>query len=72
MQWQRIETAPKDGSKFLGYWPDVSDFGQADNACEVRTWWNETEQRYESPFETGSWENDPTAWMPLPEPPCAE
>jgi hypothetical protein len=70
--WQPIETAPKDGIAFLGYWPDVADFGEADNACEVRTWWNETEQRYESCFETASSDSEPTHWMPRPSPPSTE
>jgi hypothetical protein len=64
MQWKPIETAPKDGSPFIGLW------AWCDQSHEVRTWWNDG--RWESPFETEESDSFPTFWVPLPEPPCAE
>ena len=61
MTWQPIETAPKDGSPFIGLW---TSFWQS---YEIRTWWNDG--RWESPFETEENDSFPIFWMPLPEPP---
>lgn len=65
--WQPIETAPKDGQYFIGYWP--SQGGSAWHKGQYRTHW--------TGWGGGCWEADglgtalpgPTHWMPLPEPP---
>lgn len=73
MDWQPIETAPKDGTKILLFQPDVWNSD-----------WNDYEGRYEPCVETGFYNdcgyptgyyypvfpiNTPTHWMPLPSPP---
>jgi hypothetical protein len=65
--WQPIETAPKDRSSFIGYWQRQ---GRSD--CEVKTWWCDIDERWESPFETASSDSEPTHWMPRPAPPATE
>lgn len=61
--WQPIETAPKDGTRVLAYWPDCS--------CQVESWFGPWlgEMVWQSEFEWGSRRNNPTHWMPLLEPP---
>lgn len=59
MEWQPIETAPKDGTEIILWnksWqsPHSGYYG-----------WRGWEQAYEC----GPWKNQPTHWMPLPEPP---
>lgn len=67
MIWQPIETAPKDGTWFLGYWPQCAfedriittqwhDFGFDD-----RPYWLDAPDNRD-------W-TEPTHWMPLPTPP---
>jgi len=65
MEWQPIETAPKDGTRIMAWWPDVV----LDKSIGVTSWmapvgycihW--TRDGRWSPF-------DPTHWMPLPAPP---
>lgn len=61
-EWQTIETAPKDGTKFLGAWKTFF----------LKEWIIQTMK-----FKDGSfvilWDHDddiePTHWMPLPQPP---
>lgn len=61
MDWQPIETAPKDGTELLVHPFDVvrwraehGGFWYADRVSEI----------------DGDWlEEDPTHWMPLPNPP---
>jgi hypothetical protein len=60
--WNRVETAPKDGTVFIGYWcGDV-----------FLAWWN-TEQGNWQEYPDGDFEDivgeELTHWMPLPEPP---
>ena len=63
MEWQPIETAPKDGAKILAY---------ADGSMTV-VYWLECGDNWEL-AESGSWaesgEWEPTHWMPLPLPPA--
>ena len=65
--WQPIATAPKDRSSFIGYWRRHGLCG-----CEVRTWWCDIDERWESPFETASSDSEPTHWMPPPAPPATD
>ncbi len=64
MDWQPIETAPKDGSKFISAW-----------RCGVSDWQNVSPDTYWW-IREGKWISDsdgliePTHWMPLPDPPA--
>jgi hypothetical protein len=82
MQWQPIETAPKDGTKIIGYgrtewlgsWQDSPRQTAPKTTAIIR--WKEPSFDDGSP---GKWltkscnpykdEMVPTHWMPLPEPP---
>ncbi|CAH1678059.1 hypothetical protein [Chelatococcus sp.] len=68
MEWQPIETAPKDGIEMLvaRFWPDKSPIYQVDRWCE------KGEAGYEGfgKFNMQYW--PPTHWMPLPPPPGSE
>ncbi|KPK13948.1 MAG: hypothetical protein AMJ56_00420 [Anaerolineae bacterium SG8_19] len=66
MNWQPIETAPKDGSCFLAYMWYEKEEGDDYEFYSVIRWekglgWVQ-ENPYMDPFK-------PTHWMPLPEPP---
>lgn len=63
MQWQPMETAPKDGTIVLGY----------DRKAKK---WNVKFMTYHTTMTGGYWRNEvvtgvfnPTHWMPLPKPP---
>lgn len=65
MDWQPIETAPRDGTSFL-VWLPTPELGS-----NVQVWSRRTEKysgticgRFAFDFRAG-----PTHWMPLPEPP---
>ena len=65
--WQPIETAPKDGKLFLGYFGESDDFGivsRHDPGGLARN----PKHHYECWVVSGS-PVKPTHWMPLPEPP---
>ncbi|WP_201838859.1 DUF551 domain-containing protein [Microvirga zambiensis] len=82
MNWQLIETAPKDGTRVLVYLPDGK---------QAVAWWelefepilwdqSREDSKYRSAWTDGtmaSWaceemrELNPTHWMPLPEPPAS-
>lgn len=63
--WMTIETAPKDGTEFLAYYPAE---GGDDAFMDVQHWTvpETRESRYYGLMIAGV---DPTHWMPLPEPP---
>ena len=83
MNWQPIETAPRDGTEFLGYGPPPDD----ESVYIVQTRWRDYAPESQSGrlFALGEgprgkfelvirnfahrWK--PTHWMPLPEPPTA-
>jgi hypothetical protein len=65
-EWQQIETAPKDGTAFLAYW--------------LRRYPDGTRYEAITPYVVAFYErgrfwpyyledDQPTHWMPLPEPP---
>lgn len=65
MTWQPIESAPKDGTVILLYWPPV--------AYAKKTWgtirmgaWNGSAWKLEM---AGHFRVDCTHWQPLPDPP---
>ena len=75
MEWQPIETAPKDGTKILVF--------TAMGEIEMSEWYVSKNYRYDHiegdvykkvlDEEVGLWNsNYPTHWMPLPKPPSAE
>lgn len=64
MEWQPIESAPKDGSRVIIYDPDIpSEKGIVTEALfdSWRETWTDTVETY--------LRYNPTHWMPLPEPP---
>jgi hypothetical protein len=74
LAWQPIETAPKDGTRVLAYWPDC--YGNH-SACQVETWFGpwakgNSQMVWQSAFEWADGHNEPTHWMPLPAPPAGE
>lgn len=64
MEWQPIETAPKDGTAVLCFWTRsvyVDGRAYAIAQCHSGTWVSVDDDEVEY------WE--PTHWMPLPPPP---
>lgn len=57
-EWRPIETAPKDGSDILVFHPESRE--------QFVVFWQER-RWYFSP--NGALKDDPSHWMPLPEPP---
>lgn len=82
MQWQPIKTAPKDGTRILLFWPsfdrwiDVGwwkknlrlvEIGEIDGIPVSAGYFsNSTEW---DDYEMAKVGNEPTHWMPLPDPP---
>lgn len=70
MEWQPIETAPKDGTELIlfdemvciGSWRNDWNFQD-----EPKQWFDNTFDDYSCGY--GSTPLKPTHWMPLPEPP---
>lgn len=75
MQWQTIDTVPKDGTPFLGFDPnhweckiyvlifcDEVRYGGELSLCS-------TKECYQEASGEGYFTWNPTHWMPLPEPP---
>ena len=72
--WQPIETAPKDGTRVMAYWPDC--YGN-NAAAQVESWfgpWSKgnAKMTWQSAFEWDDGHNSPTHWRPLPAPPKGE
>ena len=70
--WQPIETAPKDGTTFLAYWPD--DLGNG-FAYVVTTWFGPratgpSDLVFQTEFEYADKSNNPTHWLPHAAPPA--
>jgi len=68
MKWQPIETAPKDGTEVLLFFP--TGFWRDDRKIAIGFWgigddWFEGEADARSMTDFG---DHPTLWMPLPEP----
>lgn len=59
-KWQNIETAPKDETLIILWWPYWSRYAIVGQFYLGR-WW-----AHEALHNEG---NDPTHWMPLPDPP---
>ena len=70
MEWQPIETAPKDGSQFIGglyvrCWNHARDTARLEWEQHVISYNNDEE------MDCGWSFNDFTHWMPLPPPPTS-
>ena len=78
MEWQPIETAPKDGTPFLAfsadafYEPREGALGLKSTPMLVMAWLPSGAHPYPCD-DAGDWHDfhnyDPTHWMPLPTPP---
>jgi hypothetical protein len=62
-KWQPIDTAPKDGTRVLG-WCNAGN----DRDCRLTMEWNADRSRWIVSL-NAFWEFDPTHWQPLPSPP---
>lgn len=60
--WQPIETAPKDGTRFLGY------LGKQEPSV-IECWWQENFSNWTGLTDDWDTEPKPTHWMSLPNPP---
>lgn len=80
MDWQPIDSAPKDGRFVLLHVPHGLDCG----VVTVGTYWKETDRGDDGRFLPGNWDGwlgmdsdilsswcEPTHWMPLPAPPAS-
>ncbi len=62
--WQTIETAPKDGTRVLAWYPN--------GGYQIVLEWNERCARWDDGFDGPRWrDHELSHWMPLPEPPEA-
>ena len=78
IEWQPIETAPKDGTDILVYMPDVNLHGTPAfyQWCIVVAYWERHFDKWSTSHVSGcDWDEDlvsnyATHWMPLPKPPA--
>lgn len=78
-EWQSIETAPKDGTRFWGkvdddaiamlWHPAFDAFVSSWHRMTMAPGYTINGKRFEDHSPT---KHDPTHWMPLPEPPAPE
>lgn len=69
-EWQPIETAPKDGTRILAFYPkEEENYKILSVALIYRKWRLCPDGGYDFEFEIVG---DPTHWMPLPNPPKQE
>ena len=80
MEWQPIETAPRDGTDILVMYIHIS------TQCVFNAFWIKHEEGLNAPEDEGWWsyvwsevgrtlltdKQTPTYWMPLPQPPEKE
>ena len=69
MEWKPIDSAPRDGTAFLGFLPQFGGY-IADQRIQRCTWSGWGGGVWDCQFEKGG--RGPTHWMPLPEPPKQE
>lgn len=68
MEWQPIETAPKNGTTFLGYVPAWRDYVARQDVCPMH-WSGWGGGIWESSTSGHRIHDEVTHWMPLPAPP---
>jgi hypothetical protein len=86
LDWQPIETAPKDGKKIILYYKNRNNFGRTVMGCWVteeqanetdtddvglEAGWYEQIDNWDDYSQIAIHEGEPTHWMPLPKPPTA-
>lgn len=59
MEWQTIETAPVTGATII----------LTDGVHVTAGWWNSVTNSWQGGGTVDGWEEHPTHWMPLPDPP---
>lgn len=64
MEWQPIETAPKDGARIL--------IGRVGHPWVFSAWWNERHTHWATGKSPMDFFAEPTHWMQLPEAPNVE
>jgi hypothetical protein len=67
-EWQPIETAPKNGTAFLGYFPGRAGYWARQDVQPVYWLASSEDGRWMSPV-SGHETDRPIHWMPLPPPP---
>lgn len=78
MNWQPIETAPKDSRDLILYFPDATlkvmiccwiewDYGEEVDEGYADGWYH---QKVGDGSDSQIYDVEPTHWMELPEPPC--
>lgn len=70
MEWQPIETAPKDEKILLaraGQWVDIGEWEDDRHAKKPRPYWTANREWWAGKMAMR--EQQPTHWMPLPPPP---
>lgn len=68
-QWQKIETAPKDGTHIQGLIPECAEPRQTMAWCEHNNMWLLNYTTYDD-WLIGA--DSPTHWRPLPKPPTGD
>ena len=69
MEWQPIETAPKDGTDVLVWDGEVRTLSHWGKSAHVPLYgW--LALVFADPCDLNLLRDQPTHWMPLPEPPC--
>jgi hypothetical protein len=79
MKWQPIESAPRDGTKILGFSPEFGQretlMGRYQKGSPGYARWEEGDGPlnygwdWVEPISNSAFTWEPTHWMPLPEPP---
>jgi hypothetical protein len=75
-RWQSIKTAPKDGTKIIGFWPSFREGHQIEITYFVNTEHRDygkttftAQYWFTSVMQFGGEHPAPSHWMPLPKPP---
>lgn len=69
MDWQPIETAPKDGTPILIFYEELYGMRRYSIRCWDRGDWATAQEGWVDEWRQIRPNEKPTHWMPLPEPP---